>query len=145
PEPVDKRTARQAPTPFTPAPASFDFFGHGVSAPRWPARLPQLKSVKEADVAEGWRSLAALPYTPVIDFLQEQCASLSCGDWAQIMLVREYSRWVAGSQGADDSRRALLQWFLLDKLGFKVRGGRVQNGGPDTAQLVVLYQPAQTV
>lgn len=140
----DRNKEKPAKLASTPA-GQVSFYGQLITVPVWPQPLPLLDGLAPKRISAAWRALASADYHPVVDALTGACRQLACGDWAQLLLVRDYGEWMASHAKVTPSQQALLQWFLLDKLGLHVRGARFVPTAGGVEQLVVLYRPAQRV
>jgi hypothetical protein len=115
---------------------TLNFFGHDVAIQYDDALAKvQLSSTDKGAIKTAWEQLAHAPHEPTLYSLNHYREKLALSDWATTRLVEQLSHALHD----DANSRALLCWFLLAKLGYRVRAGLSDE------KLQVLFSPAQKV
>jgi len=116
-----------------PPSGSLNFYGQQLSIPAPQVQLSDIKT--EANIARNWGTLAQTDYGTTLNSLRQEQQRLHLSDWGMMQLIQAHARQHYNSANAS----TLYSWFLLNKLGFRLRAGM------NDSQLNLLYAAQQTV
>lgn len=142
--PYRKPTA--APRPVVPlpepetaskAPFSLKFYGADCGLPLTASHRFKLAGIKEKDVADGWMTLSADKYLPLVTACLSHRDRLKLSDWGYVLFTERLASAFFPPSQLNEAR--LMQMYLLVHSGYKARLARRGN------RLVVLLPSEHTV
>jgi hypothetical protein len=75
------------------------------------------------DLSDFWIRMSKTNYTSVISLLLTKKEDLNLPDFGYILLIRSF----LNTAGLSPSKQTLYSWFILQKSGYKVRAGLIDN------------------
>lgn len=112
---------KQTPADVKIETTKFNFYGTPVkiSYPEGIAKPFTQKSITENAISEHFTTLSNTPYSIVINSLLEAKNEINLNDYALYMLIKQATKVIA----KDSESAVFLQWFLMMKLGYRVKIG----------------------
>jgi hypothetical protein len=77
------------------------------------------KTISEKAISDHYAKLSETPYSIIVNSLLEKRTELNLNDYAMYLLTKQTTEKIA----KDANNAVYLQWFLMMKLGYKVRIG----------------------
>lgn len=122
---IDPTPIVVAPIPYHPEPEEaelkFDFYGTVCSVRLDPARKVRLNGCREDHVADMWCQLSTTSYDNLLHDCNSIRERLNLCDWAYLQLAGEVADVV---YGAGTNEAVVLEAYIMNQSGFKVRMGR---------------------
>lgn len=101
---------------------SFTFYGTPCRVGLTYEHRFALKSAKERDVANGWRTLSDERYLPIVAQCMDYRSELGLCDWGYVRFVQELTESFFAETGRNEA--VLMQQYILVQSGYKVRMAR---------------------
>jgi len=93
----------------------FDFYGHTINLPT--IEVSPVKSVSQESLSRFWLAQSEFDNVGIIEQLTSLKHKLALSDWACWQLIQGY----LSSLNLASNERQAMAWFLLTKLGYKVK------------------------
>ena len=106
---------------------AFDFYGAECAVRFNPSRKAALKNTWSAAVANMWRALSRKAYDNILTDCLTIRDSLKLCDWGYLKLTGAVSKAIYDS-AKEANEAVVLQSFLLNQSGYKIRMGRSRDG-----------------
>lgn len=106
---------------------AFDFYGAQCAVRFNPSRKASLKNTWSAAVANMWRALSRKAYDNILSDCLAIRDSLNLCDWGYLKLTAAAAKAIYDS-GNERNEAVVLQSFLLNQSGYKIRMGRSRDG-----------------
>ena len=102
----------------------FDFFGTKIYV-RFDKDIAETfpATVNNEEISEYWKKLSTADYKPLISQITDIRRKLKLHDWGTYLLTRNISKNIH----KDKNSAALLQWYILSKLGYDAKIGFKNN------------------